>query len=72
MAGMQAVSPGFQSFRFQSYSNYPTLFMTIPPEGSFDDHVTPNAIEQTNVVVHRVLSVDELRRYAIGQAFHSS
>ena len=72
MAGMQAVSPGFQSFRFQSFYNYPTLSMTIPREGSFNGHVTPNAIEQTSVVVHRVLSVDELRTYAIGQAFHSS
>ena len=36
MAGMQAVSLGFASFRFQSYSNYPTLSMTIPHEGSFN------------------------------------
>ena len=46
--------------------------MTIPHEGSFNGHVTPNAIEQTSVVVHRVLSVDEMRAYAIGKAFHSS
>ena len=72
MAGMQAVSPGFQSFWFQSYSNYPTLSMTIPHEGSFNGHVTPNDIEQASVVVHRVLSVDEVRTFAIGQAFHSS
>ena len=72
MAGIQVVSPGFQSFRFESYSNYPTLSMTIPHEGSFNGHVTPNAIERTSVVVHRVLSIDELRVYVFGQAFHSS
>ena len=72
MAGMQVVSPGFQSFRFQSYSNYPTLSITIPHECSFNGHVTPNAIEQISVVVHRVLSVDEMRTYAVGRAFHST
>ena len=46
--------------------------MTKPHEGSFNGHVKPNAIGRTSVVVHRVLSVDEMRTYAIGQAFHSS
>ena len=64
---LQAVSPNFQSFRFQNYSNYPTLSMTIS-NGNF----TPIAIEQTSVVVHRVLAVDELLTYAIGRVFHSS
>ena len=72
VACMQAVRPGLQCFRYLSYSNNPTLLMPIPHKGGLDSHVTPDAIEQTSVVVDGVFTLHEVLADNFWHCFHFS
>ena len=72
VACMQAVRPGLQCFRSQSYSYNHTLPMPIPHKCGLDSHVTPDAIEQTGVVVHGLFILHEVLADNFWHCFHFS